>query len=302
MAFPIADAEEQFDAIAKDEAALRPGVLALCDRLGITGRAVERFPDGSLPVYAVGDELVLKLYPGVYLEEVAVERDVLRAVQGRLPVPTPSVKDSGEFDGWGYVLMGRLHGESLKSAWPRLDQAQRNRVSTQLGEALAELHRLPVPELGPPDWDAFVATQRAGCVDRQASRDLDAEWLAQIPDFLASVDLGTPELALLHTEVMSDHLLVSPDLALSGLFDFEPAMRGATEYEFVATGVFLTRGDHAAHRALLTGYGDVDVDPRRVLAYALLHVYSNLAWYLREVPPPSGRTLDTLAEHWFGIG
>jgi hygromycin-B 7''-O-kinase len=128
--------------------------------------------------------------------------------------------------------------------------------------------------------------------------------LEQIPGFLDSVDLGTPKLALLHTEVMSDHLLVSPELTLSGLFDFEPAMRGAIEYEFVATGLFLTRGDHRAHRALLEGYGCRDIDdelPRRLLAYALLHVYSNPAWYLRDVPPKRETTLDALAEHWFGV-
>jgi hygromycin-B 7''-O-kinase len=88
------------------------------------------------------------------------------------------------------------------------------------------------------------------------------------------------------------------------LFDFEPAMRGATEYEFVATGLFLTRGDRGAHRVLLEGYGHRDIDeelPRRLLAYALLHVYSNLAWYLREVPPRHETKLDALAQHWFGV-
>ncbi|WP_203644141.1 hypothetical protein [Streptomyces sp. SID14478] len=47
-------------------------------------------------------------------------------------------------------------------------------------------------------------------------------------------------------------------------------------------------------------YGRV-VDPRTVMAYALLHVYADLAWYLRELPPPGGETeLGSLAEVWFG--
>lgn len=305
VAFPVADTEEQYGAISEDEGVLRPAVLGLCDHLGIGTDDVERFPDGSLPVYAIGDRYALKLFPGVHLDEVPVERDVLRAVHGKLPVPTPGVEAAGEFEGWGYVLMRRLQGESLKTVWPRLDEPQRVKVASRVGEALAALHEVPAPEgLAPSDWDSFIAEQKAGCVERQRERKLDSRWLEQIPGFLDSVDLGTPKLALLHTEVMSDHLLVSPELTLSGLFDFEPAMRGAIEYEFVATGLFLTRGDHRAHRALLEGYGRRDIDdelPRRLLAYALLHVYSNPAWYLRDVPPKRETTLDALAEHWFGV-
>ncbi|HEX6341265.1 aminoglycoside 3'-phosphotransferase/choline kinase family protein [Umezawaea sp.] len=179
---------------------------------------------------------MLKLFPQVYLPEMSVERDVLKAVDGRLPIPTPAVLASGEFGGWGYVLMRRLHGESLSEVWPRLNREQRGRVATRVGEALAVLHGLPSPELGPGDWQAFITRQKAGCVERQAARGLGENWLNQIPGFVDSVDLGSPDPVFLHTEVMGDHLLVTPDLELSGLFDFEPAMRGAAEYEFVATG------------------------------------------------------------------
>ncbi|CCH29206.1 Aminoglycoside phosphotransferase [Saccharothrix espanaensis DSM 44229] len=292
----MAETEAQFDGVVGDEGALRPAVDALCRTLRLDG-PVERFADGSLPVYAVGDGHVLKLFPAVHLDEVSTERDVLAAVHGRLPVPTPEVFDAGEFGGWGYVHMSRLRGTSLVDVWPGLDPSRRKDVARQVGEALAALHTITPPIAEPADWASFVAGQRAGCVDRQAARGLDPAWLEQIPDFLGSVDLGDPETVLAHTEVMSAHLLVR-DGRLSGLFDFEPAMRAAREYEFVATGVFLTKGDHDANAALRAGYGH-DVDPRRVMAYTLLHVYSNLAWYLREVP--SGlTTLDGLAEHWFG--
>jgi hygromycin-B 7''-O-kinase len=302
VAFPLADTEARLNAVANDEAVLRPGVLALCDHLGLDAN-VERFPNGSLPVYAVGGEHVLKLFPQVHVAEMPVERDVLAAVDGRLPIPTPGVLESGVVDGWGYVLMRRLHGECLTAVWPRLNREQRGRVATRVGEGIKVLHGVPSPELGPGDWQAFIARQKAGCVERQRVRGLHRDWLDQIPGFLDSVDLGDPEPVLLHTEVMSDHLLVGPGLELSGLVDFEPAMRGAAEYEFVATGVFLARGDRQAHSALLRGYGYREVDrelPRRLLAYALLHVYSNLPWYLREIPPGAARTLDSLADLWFG--
>ncbi len=36
------------------------------------------------------------------------------------------------------------------------------------------------------------------------------------------------------------------------------------------------------------------------MAYTLLHIYSNLPWYLREMPAAPRATLDSLAEAWFG--
>jgi hypothetical protein len=148
---------EQFEAVRRDDARLRPGVTAICDRLGLRGLDLVRFPDGSMPVYAVGDQHVLKLYPSVYRHEGEVEHRVLQAVEGRLPTPTPRVHHVGEFDGWGYVLMDRLHGASLAAAWPRIGQRGRVRLAAQLGETLAALHATVSPVLtwlGPPDWDA----------------------------------------------------------------------------------------------------------------------------------------------------
>lgn len=42
--------------------------------------------------------------------------------------------------------------------------------------------------------------------------------------------------------------------------------------------------------------------PGELLAHTLLHVYSNLPWYLRELPAPPEPTLESLAQTWFGTG
>jgi hygromycin-B 7''-O-kinase len=85
---------------------------------------------------------------------------------------------------------------------------------------------------------------------------------------------------LLHTEVMREHLLVSegPGGAwrLTGLIDFEPAMRGEREYEFVGVGVFVAEGDARFLAGTLASYGyDRDqLGPdlrRRLLAWGILH-------------------------------
>ncbi|GLW98013.1 aminoglycoside 3'-phosphotransferase/choline kinase family protein [Microtetraspora sp. NBRC 16547] len=303
---PLADTEEQYDAI--DEAELRAGVLALCQHLGLTGEVVA-FDEGSLPVYAVGDDLVIKLYPPLYLDELPIERDVLSALEGHLSIPTPGAKEAGEFHGWGYILMDRLHGEDLKRAWPKIPRHERERLARQLGKVLAELHAITPPDvLGPPDWAAFRAERAAATAAQNRRRGLDQTWLDQIPAFLDSVDLEPGEPVLLHTEFMNVHVLVQEEAGawrLSGLFDFEPAMRGAREYDLVAVGIFLTRGDRSLMRTFLDGYGYPEERraalPRKVMAYALLHVYSHLPWYFREVPASGATTFDELADRWFGV-
>ncbi|SDP95246.1 hygromycin-B 7''-O-kinase [Lentzea jiangxiensis] len=59
----------------------------------------------------------------------------------------------------------------------------------------------------------------------------------------------------------------------------------------------MTKGDRRCRQALVEAYGRVP-DARRVMAYALLHVYSNMPWYMREMP--AGETFDDLAVRWFG--
>jgi hygromycin-B 7''-O-kinase len=245
---PPGATEDAFTTVCQDDAALRPGVERLCRNLAVDVAGLTRFAAGSRPVYAVGD-LVLKLFPPVDLAGCRVEAGVLAAVQGKLPVPAPRVLAAGKHDGWGYILMSRLPGVPLDTAWDRVSARERDVLASQLGETVAMLHRLPPPGISgwwPADWPAFVARQRAGCVREQRSLGLPGLWTSQLDAFLDAVALPMRPPVLLHTEVMSQHLLVSETAdgwRLSGLIDFEPAMRGDREYEFAAVGVFVAEGD-----------------------------------------------------------
>ncbi|MEU9043765.1 MULTISPECIES: aminoglycoside phosphotransferase family protein [unclassified Kitasatospora] len=306
---PLVLTDEEWDAVVPDESVMRPGAEALCARLGVGGLPLERFAEGSVPVYAVGDEHVLKLFPASGAQDGITEERVLGRLHGALPIPTPEVREAGAYvNGWRYILMSRLPGEGLAPAWPRIPQPDRERIARDCGSALAALHALdPEPladVLGPGDWPAFVDRQRAGAVARQRRRGLPEAWLEQIPDFLATAPLpspSSPARALLHTEFMREHLLTDPaaGLRLTGLIDFEPAMIGDPAYDLVAVGLFTTRADPHLLGQLLRAYGR-GFEPRLVMAYTLLHVYSHLPWYLRELKP-SARTLDALAEEWFGV-
>lgn len=318
--WPECATAEDFERVRRDEPRLLPGVRAICAAAGQGGATITRFADGSLPVYAIGERLVLKLYPPVYVHERHTEAAVLDAVAGKLAVPTPAIVDNGALEGWGYLLMTRLSGLPLAAHWGDIPADQRVALARALGASLAVLHKLPAPD-NPAiriDWPAFVAKQRRTALDRQRERGVEGHWLRQIPDFLASVslapqgradDMNDSADALLHTEIMREHLLVErrgDSWQLSGLFDFEPSMRGAAEYEFASVGLFFSCGsaDLLGHVLLAYGYGPDQLDgelARRFLAYALLHKYSDLGWYLRRLPDGHGvATLDQLADYWWG--
>ncbi|MFE6903685.1 phosphotransferase family protein [Streptomyces sp. NPDC057717] len=305
---PLVETDEQWDAVVPDEAVMRRGADDLCARLGLTGLPLTRFEAGSQPVYAVGDEHVLKLFPAASAEDGVTEARVLTHLEGRLPVPTPEVRSAGAYEnGWRYILMSRLPGEDLAVAWPGIPRADQDRIVTEAGACLAALHALdPGPlagAVGPGDWDTFVGEQRAGAVQQQREHGLAEGWLEQIPDFLDSVKLPTgPERTLLHTEFMRQHLVVDArNRTLTGLLDFEPAMIGDPAYDFVAVGLFVTRADPRLMTRFTEAYGRAFA-PRTVTAYTLLHVYSDLPWYLRELPAPPEATFDSLAGAWFAAG
>jgi hygromycin-B 7''-O-kinase len=149
-----------------------------------------------------------------------------------------------------------------------------------------------------------VASQRAQCLSRQRKLGLPALWADQIPGFLDALALSSGPPVLLHTELMREHLLVTPDpWRLSGLVDFEPAMPGAREYEFAAVGAFLSEGDGRFLRRMLLAYGydqsQLDAALRRRFLAWLLHRYSDLPWYFSRLPGPASPTLGALADRWF---
>jgi len=303
---PAVHTDQEWRAVVFDEEIVRPAAADLAARLGLTGAALRRYPGGSRPVYAIGDRLVLKLYPTVSAPVSVTEARVLEYLSGKLPVATPELVAHGEYEnGWRYVLMSRLPGTELAAAWPAIPRPRQDRVASEAGELLAALHGLdPGPlqaVLGPADWDGFLAGQLTTARERQREVKLPDPWLSQIEGFLESVPLAPgPERVLLHTEVIREHLVVTPGTwTLSGLLDFETAMTGDRAYEFGAVALFVSRGDPRLLGRILAAYGR-GFDPRELLAYTLLHVHSNLPECLSELPAPPEPTLDSLARTWFG--
>ncbi|MER6129887.1 aminoglycoside phosphotransferase family protein [Streptomyces sp. NPDC001795] len=305
---PTVDTNAQLEAMVLDETVLRPAVEDLCGQLGLVGLALRRFDEGSLPVYAVGGDMVLKLYPRFEAAESIREARVLAHLWGQLPLPTPRLHATDEYtNGWRFVLMSRLPGLSLAEAWPRLTALERDRFVAEAAETLAALHEMnwqPLTDVvGPTDWSALLRRRRADVLRHHHVNGVTEPWLSQIPEFLDTVPLPvSTERSLLHTEFMREHLTVDMRNGprLTGLFDFEPVLIGDPAYDFASVGLFVSRADPRLLRRFYEAYGRAPHDPDQLLAYTLLHVYSDLSLYLHELPNPAEPRLDALAELWFG--
>lgn len=266
-------------------------------RHGLRGE-VRRYPDGTQAVFAVGDEHVVKVFGPDARRNGDNERDALAFLAGRLPVATPELRGAGEIGASTYLVMTQLPG-AVPAA------ADMPGLATQLGAALRALHALEVDRSALPHavlWDELMAARHAGAAARAAGQGADPAWVARIDPFLATVDLADDGARVfLHTEVMPDHLTASGG-RLAGLLDFEPAMIGPSEYELASVGLFCARGDRAVLRAILDAHGGAAPGlARRLMAYALVHRYANLRWYLEELPPAPGTDrFEDLAEQWFG--
>jgi hygromycin-B 7''-O-kinase len=312
MPFPLAADESGWNALLRDDAALAAGVSAVCARHGLDGRPVVRYDGGSLPVYALGTAHVLKLFPPHEGAYAAIEARALAAVQDALPIPTPRLLAADTVGGWHCLLMSQLRGRRLLDVWPELSTAERDRFADEFGNAVATLHAIDTAAVADfaPRWDEFLSAQRKSVLQRQQARRLDPCWLERLPGFLEAwmpaLDAGR---SLLHTELMREHLLVVRDAerwCLSGLCDFEPAMLGAPEYDFASFGLFVACGDGRFLRRTLLAYGyrhdQLDAALQcRLMAYAMLHRYSNLSWYLERLPARGATTFEELAVRWWPL-
>ena len=310
---PQAVDEPGWEALCSDDAQLAAGVSALCARHGLAGLPTQRYGSGSVPVYAIGSGHVLKLFPPTESVHASTEARVMALLDGALPIPTPRLVGDDTLDGWRGLLMTQLRGERLVDVWPRLSLADRDRFAQFLGHSMAALHALDATSLGDiePPWHSFLPAQRDSAAERQRTRGLDPFWLEQLPGFL---DRWMPPIGerrvLLHTELMREHLMAAPDTnghcSLSGLFDFEPAMIGAPEYDFASFGLFVACGDGRFLRRSLLAYGyppdQLDAAlQNRLMAYAILHRYSKLRWYLERLPAAGAVTLEQLAARWWPL-
>ncbi|HEX6242756.1 MAG TPA: aminoglycoside 3'-phosphotransferase/choline kinase family protein [Polyangiales bacterium] len=291
MPLPAKIDPEDFDTDYRlDPREWRFAIEELCAIHGVSHRQVRAFPQGSNLVAAVDERWVVKIFPPFHRHQWESERRVLPRIHGQLSVAVPALIAQGtREDGWTYVIVEKLSGVLLESCWPSLTHADKRRILTQIGAAMASAHAVPVEELSklPPDWNTFVRVQAVASRERHERRGMP-DWLIAGMDELvgdgAAFEIPERERVLLTGEYTPFNLLAHRGPRgwhLSGMFDFGDAMIGPRDYDLLGPSLFLAEGNAALIAALFRGYtggrAQLDADRRmRLLGLMLLHRYSNL--------------------------
>jgi hypothetical protein len=94
-------------------------------------------------VVGVGRHYVVKYGSQVDLNEGETMLHVARSTAVRVPQVFALFRD--EENEKNYIIMERIHGETLERLWPGLSQAEKEEVSFRLKASMDELRRLPSP-------------------------------------------------------------------------------------------------------------------------------------------------------------
>ncbi|MBF2054070.1 MAG: aminoglycoside 3'-phosphotransferase/choline kinase family protein [Candidatus Sericytochromatia bacterium] len=272
-----------YESLFKQDEIWLPVMQQLCRQHGLPASELQRCTLGSAIVYRCAGR-ILKLFAPLWPEEFQRERLGLASCQA-LSIPVPRLFESGQYEGWDYLIIQALPGVSLGEVWKTLPQTQQYSLMQQAGEIMRALHRLPLPQdeaLG-AGWPAFMKAQSEGFVQNQTARGLDARWTAELNRWLQTHLSRLPEMppVLLHSDLTGDHFLaqeVQGQWRITGLIDFGDLMQGHPLYEFGAPLIVYTRGRQDLRHRLLTAYG---LEPTPELGEALftallLHRFLNM--------------------------
>jgi hygromycin-B 7''-O-kinase len=277
---------QAFDDLHDDLAAWRDTIHRLAARVAPGQVPVRQMASGTVLVALLGQSQVVKLFPPFLRDHFEFERAALAQLQGRLSLPTPKLVDSGEHEGWPFIVMSQLQGVPLIQCWANLDPAVQCSALQDIGALMNQVQALPVGalrDLAPP-WGSFIRQQRERCHARQARTGLPAHLLAQLEPFLDS------EPALDPLVKPGDHVILTGEYTpmnlmfnertgkVCGMFDFGDGLVGPREVDWLGPLCFLAAG-HAERCAALMAGLQRQLNPalrRHLLRLLLLHRYSNL--------------------------
>src|SRR5689334_1238560 len=103
MQLPVFTDYEGFRAWRMDLARSLPAAIATARGHGLSCTTPHVFVTGANLVVALGDDLILKVFPPLLRRQFVSERAALAALRGRLTIAIPEIVVEGERDGWPYL-------------------------------------------------------------------------------------------------------------------------------------------------------------------------------------------------------
>jgi aminoglycoside phosphotransferase len=279
-----------------------PQVRAVLRRHGLAADRIESGFVGTFPTFLAGN-VVVKLFGDLFEGESAFATELAThaALAIHSAIPAPRLCGSGELfsgDGgwrWPYLVQERVGGRAWREA--SLTPGERHRAASRLGQVLAVVHRLPVPE-APRFGHGLLGRFRSGGSTRARGTGVVPERLVgQIDDFLAD---ALPASVLVHADLTQDHVFVDGE-RLVGVIDWGDAMWADPFYELVALHFDCFRGDLDLLRTFLAAYGwpvgaDFGCRVLQAVAGFQFNAWSRIATL---VDLDRMQTLDQLADQLF---
>lgn len=280
---------EDYEILKRDADIINAIAKEIIERHHLTELPLKLFSEGTNIVFAYGDHTVIKIFPPFHFDQFKSELLVLKHLQGKLSVKTPTFKAEGEIFGWPYMIMDQLGGTLLETLWDKMSHDNKIIIMRELGALIQEVHSLPTFGLEVIDchWEYFVQEQINRCTEHHRSGGLPNPLLEEIPSYLDStkdslVKIGKPVLLTGEYTPMNFLVKQTHDVwHIDALIDFGDAMLGLPEYDLLGPGAFLIQGDKSLLREFLTSYGYTSntMTPalsHQLMALFLLHKHSNL--------------------------
>ena len=292
----IASAADFYRERSRDLADWLPALDEIARRHSVTRGEVTRFPDGESPVFAFGEEFVVKLMPKLGSTIMQQEVDLLTFLAPHAELPAPRLVGQGELEDWQYLLMTRVAGIALQRAWREIPPEQHPRLAAEIGQLLAALHELPQIKMNPGgiDWTEFCHASFARWLARPSVGRISRALQDDGPRYFGAhgAAVATAQRRLLHGDLAPVNLLVRSEpagWAISGMIDFGNAMRGDPWFDLTAASVLLQPGDRTIVHALLEGYAagsSAALDRLRpsLMVNTLIHPLGDISACLALVP------------------
>lgn len=229
----------------------------------IKGESVVPIKRGSNLVAAVGNRLMIKIFPPFLNSQWESERLALQQLRGKIVTQTPELLFQGKKDGWPYLIFTRLEGISLEEVWVIASEDERNSILFQIGQLIQRVHQVPVGRLTQlePKWDKFVLEQKQSCRIRHEKLNLQKNFVLEIEQYIQKVEPYLPENfspSILTGEYTPENLLLQKsklNWTIRGLIDFGDVMIGPAEYDLLGPSIFLCAGKRDRIRSLFFGRG-----------------------------------------------
>ena len=123
---PLITTQDEFNKLDTRHVCFLDAARSIFTKLGLTKEASGdlSFPsNGSLPV-VLAVVSAIKFFPPLFPDALENEVSALLFLASQTGL-APQLLDTGSFQGWHYVLMGRLPGQNLKVHWDGLSAEQR---------------------------------------------------------------------------------------------------------------------------------------------------------------------------------